>query len=108
MGNKNYESNIADFKKTLAQKEIQALHTVGVFVRGEAVVRAPVITGNLMNSITTKVIEEEKTVILGTNVEYALTVEKGIGRKPKPFITPAIEENIDKINQLIKKVMGEI
>ena len=67
---KNYESNIRNVLSEIQKKKETALEAVGVLVEGEAIVRTPVDTGNLKNSITHKV--DGNMVIIGTNVEYAV------------------------------------
>ena len=80
--------------------------------------------GTLRNSITHQV--EDKTVLLGTNVEYAPYVELGTGPnftpppewesfdtpkgsgvghgyvKPRPYLRPAIEEHRAEYEQIMK------
>ena len=46
------------------------------------------------------------SVCLGTNVEYAETVELGKGQTKQPYISPAIKDHADKYRQIIKKYLG--
>lgn len=75
-------------------------------------------TGNLRGSLLYK--HDDKSVIIGTNVEYGKYVELGhrqevgryvpaIGKRlknahvpPKPFLKPAITEHIDEYKELLK------
>lgn len=88
-----------------------------------------VVTGNLRNSITHEVVEDENAVYIGTNNEYAAYVELGTGiyaeggggrptpwvyqdangnwhythgQKPKPFLKPAVTDHTDKYREIIK------
>ena len=83
--------------------------------------------GTLRNSINFRVDEAEKTLEVGSNVEYAPYVElgtgphfvpppewerfeaekgKGVGKayvKPRPFIRPAIEEHRDEYKKIAER-----
>lgn len=52
-------------------------------------------TGNLRNSITGVVDMSEQAAVVGTNVEYAIFVEMGTVKypRPRPYIKPALEEH---------------
>lgn len=54
---------------------LTALHSIGQAAEGYAKDDCPVDTGRLRNSISNQVVEEEKAVYIGTNVEYAPYVE---------------------------------
>lgn len=128
-----YESNINNIIKRLNENEERALTAVGIYIRGEAQVRAPVDTGNLRDSIDYRVMDSRKSVIIGTNVEYAPYVEFGTGRyakggggrktpwvyknrkgqwvwtvgqRPQPYLTPAFEENKQNIRKLLAQELG--
>ena len=89
-------------------------------------------TGNLRNSITHVVDEDEPAVYIGTNVEYAPYVELGTGiyaeggggrptpwvyqdakgnwhytrgNKAQPFLKPAVAEHADKYREIIKNAL---
>ena len=65
-----------------------------------------VITGRLRASINSQVLEIKNDIIgrIKTNVEYAAQHELGLNGMPaRPFLKPAIEENINKINQIISE-----
>lgn len=98
-----------------------ALEIIGNMAADYAAGLAPVDTGNLKNSITSEVSQGEKAVYVGTNVEYAPSVEFGhhqqvgryvpaIGKRlvrefvpPKPFIKPAIENHLDEYKQILEE-----
>ena len=100
-----FESNLPAMKKAIEKQQIDILKAIGLFIDGEAVLRVPVLTGNLRSSITHKVNAGNKSVVLGTPVEYAIFVEKGTGKSvAQPFLTPAVEDNINKIKGIAKGV----
>jgi len=69
-------------------------------------------TGRLRSSIRTKVTEMGSSVIgiIGSNVVYAPVHEFGNFRTPaRPFLGPALEENLNTINNLIMdSIMREV
>lgn len=57
-------------------------------------------TGNLYNSIKTKVEDNEDEVEakVGTDVDYGTYLELGTSRMPaKPYLYPALKDNVDKV-----------
>ena len=65
-------------------------------------VRPNIITGRLRNSISHAV--EGDKVYIGTNVEYAATVELG-GRNPKwkyPYLKPAATQHSDEYKNILE------
>ena len=123
----------------------KALINVGIFLEGEAVVRVPVVTGRLKGSITYAIKSAQSslrapaaggdkinkpsdkyTLHVGTNVEYAPSVEYGSsargerqslktrriakatgGRQAKPYLRPALDENRGRIVKLFKEKLQE-
>jgi HK97 gp10 family phage protein len=110
----NYQSYRNQVLQALTQRENAALEAIGLFVEGEAKLRCPVgvytngrVGGNLRGSIDHKVVESEKAVHTGTNVEYAIFVEKGTHKqREQPYLTPAVEENISKIKRITEQYLG--
>ena len=55
--------------------------------------------------------EKEQTVYIGTNVEYAASVEtghilpNGSYTAPKPYLKPAIENNKEKYQAIMKRYL---
>lgn len=123
------KSNIPFIIQQIKKNEKRALEMTGIFVQGEAKIRTPVDSGRLRDSIDYRVIEAQNKVVIGTNAEYSVFVEKGTGRfaedgngrrtpwvykgkdgfvwtegqRPQPYLTPAFEENKKKIKQIIAK-----
>jgi HK97 gp10 family phage protein len=103
----NYQSYRNQVLQALTQRENAALEAIGLFVEGEAKLRCTVDTGNLRGSIDHKVVESEKAVHTGTNVEYAIFVEKGTHKqREQPYLTPAVEENISRIKRIVEQYLG--
>jgi len=87
---------------TLTETENRVLEAIGFYVEGEAKLRCPVDTGNLRSSLDHKI--DGKEIIVGTNVEYAIYVEKGTRRmRAQPYLTPAIENNINNIKAIAER-----
>ncbi len=74
------EAVIASFKN----RKKQALNAIKSQAIKNAAALTPVVTGNLRRSITGEVNEDEDYVIIGTNVEYAPSVEMGSSRNKHP------------------------
>lgn len=74
-------------------------------IERDAKKKCPVDTGRLRGSITTNLGNLEAEV--GTNVEYARFVEFGTRyQEAKPFMVPAIEKNIDGLeNRIVKEIL---
>lgn len=82
-------------------------------VERDAKINAPVDTGRMRASITTRLTEEDGNTIaeVGTNVSYAPMVEYGTSKKAaRPFLFPAYNQNKDKIRKdiaaAVKKSLG--
>lgn len=88
----------------------KALEAVGMQAENYAKGLCPVDTGNLRNSITHEV-ENETTVAIGSNVEYAAYVEMGhrtaTGGQvaPQPYLAPAIENHIDEYKNIFETML---
>lgn len=104
-------NNFQRFQEMLLEKQEQALTAVGQYTVGEAKVRTPVgqyddgrVGGRLRNSIDYKVDVNRGAVHIGTDVEYAVYVEKGTSKmQAQPYLTPAVEENTANIKILIEQ-----
>jgi HK97 gp10 family phage protein len=95
----------------MRERRERTIQQIAVFIEAEAKLRAPVSTGRLRNSIThqTESNETQSKAYIGTNVIYAPYVEWGVASKnipAQPYLRPAIDENRDKISEMIKKGMN--
>ena len=88
------EDNARQIADAIDQALARALEEVGLVAEGYAKKACHVDTGRLRNSITHQVRPSEKSVYIGTNVEYAPYVELGTSRmKPQPFLRPAAADH---------------
>lgn len=102
-----YKSNIPRITQQMEQNIPRALKAIGIFVEGEAKVRAPYDTGRLRDSMDHRVDEGAAKVIIGTPVEYAPYVEFGTSKmKAQPYLRPALEGNKDRIQQIAEQYLG--
>lgn len=97
----------------------QALTAIGVAAESNAVAEVDkavydtpesksgyIRTGRLRNSLTHEVHTEEKSVWIGTAVEYAKFVEFGTRKmKPRPYLKPAIVEHADEYKALAEEAL---
>lgn len=81
----------ADVLNEFHDAVLRALERCGEQAEGYAKDLVPVDTGNLRNSISHAVDEDEPAVYIGSNVEYAAYVELGTGKytdggRPTPWV----------------------
>jgi len=97
----SYKSNLNKVLSALDKAQIQALKKIGFLVQAESTDGCPVDSGRLKQSITNQVNEDDKSVDIGTNVDYAVYVHEGTSKQSaQPFIKDAVLKNIDKIKQI--------
>ena len=97
------EDRTAEVTEIINRAALVTLETLGLFVVREAKLRCPLDTGNLMGKITHQTDINQKTVDIGTNVEYALKMEKGGSTQaPDGYLTPAVEQNMSDIYRIIQ------
>ena len=100
------KNRIPDVMKAAEAAKKTALQAAVVFVHGEAVVRTPVDSGNLKNSLAFEVGNDEGRA--GTNVEYAPYVEMGTSKQDaQPYLRPAVDENIPQITSIISGILKD-
>ena len=64
-------------------------------------------TGRLRGSITNQLDNDGKSVVVGTNVEYAPYVELGArGRNPRPYLRNTITNNQQKYADILKQELS--
>ena len=118
-------------------KLIEVLYAWGELAQGYATEYCPVDTSNLVNSIDYGIIENDKQMQIGTDVEYAPYVEFGTGiyatgeggsgakkipwhykddeghwhttsgMRAQPYLRPAIEKHIDEYKDILKDYLSE-
>lgn len=124
--NANFDDYIGD---DLDDAVAAALERVGSAAEGFAADLAPVDSGRLRNSITHKV--DDNSVTVGSPLEYATYVEFGTGKyasggrntpwvykddkgnwhythgqRAQPFLKPALQNNINTYQAIIKDELG--
>lgn len=98
------EDNARQIADAIDQALAKALEEVGLVAEGYAKKACPVDTGRLRNSITHQVRPSEKSVYIGTNVEYAPYVELSTSRtKGQPFLRPAAKDHENTYRKIFEK-----
>ena len=87
----------------------RALEEVGILAEGHVIgymtERFIVDTGRLRNSIT-HAIQQDNTVIVGTNVSYAKYVHNGTSKVTgRPFLTAPISQHLDEYREMIREAL---
>ena len=129
-------NNIDSFKDALDEAIDKALEEIGLQVENFATLLCPADTGLLKNSITYAVHgsspakgeyvadnpskngelksgsysgsapDEEGTVYIGSNVEYAAYVEMGTSKmSPRPYLEPAVTNHISDYEKIVKECL---
>ena len=97
------QDHSAEVSAEIKSALLRGLETCGLVAEGYAKKLAPVDTGNLRNSITHTVDDEEPAAYIGTNVEYAPYQELGtIHMKAQPFLKPAVAEHANEYRKIIE------
>ena len=95
--------NSKEVSEAIKSALLKGLETCGLVAEGYAKKLAPVDTGNLRNSITHTVDEEEPAAYIGTNVEYAPYQELGtIHMAAQPFLKPAAADHANEYRKIIE------
>lgn len=108
-------------KNALAEQIEQALIAVGMAAESNAKLEIThavydkpearsgyVRTGRLRNSLTHEVLEGEKAVVVGTDVNYAKYVEAGTMKMAaRPYLRPAIVNHIDEYKALVEAALSK-
>lgn len=121
--------NSKEVSAAIKEALLRGLEKIGLVAEAYAKKLCPVDTGNLRNSITHVVDEQEAAAIIGTNNEYAPYVELGTGiyaeggggrptpwvyqdakgnwhythgNKPQPFLKPAVQDHKDQYRQILE------
>jgi phage gpG-like protein len=95
----------------LDQKMKKFNEIVGGMAEGYAKALAPADTGNLRDSITHDHENNYRTVVIGTNVQYAPYQELGAPNAhvpPHPYLRPAIENHVDEYMDVLRKIVGGV
>jgi len=101
---------IGKYIKEKEKRAEKALNIIAIFLAGDAKLRVTVDTGALKSSIVS--VKEKLTRFIGSIMDYAKFVEDGTKNKDgsvrmaaKPYLKPALDENIKQIQKLFNSVM---
>ena len=95
--------NSKEVSKDIKSALLRGLESCGASAERFAKKLAPYDTGNLRNSITHTVDEDEPAAYIGTNVEYAPYQELGtIHIKAQPFLKPAVADHANEYRKIIE------
>lgn len=87
----------------------QLLTNIGFVVEREAKKRAPVRTGTLRRSITSRVNESGNVARVGSNLRYAPFVHFGTRyMRARPFLQDALEASREEIDRLVLEEGGRL
>ena len=101
--NVQFTDNSKEVLEAMQQAVVRALENCGLVAEGYAKKLAPVDTGNLRNSITHTVDEDEPAAYIGTDVEYAPYVCLGtIHMNAQPFLKPAVNDHKDEYRKILE------
>ena len=130
-----FVDNSKAVKRELERAAIRGLTKAAMLVESQAVLLVPVNTGGLRSSIGYQVNESELVAYVGTNCEYAIYVEFGVGefaengngRKggwlyktpngevhftygmpPQPYLRPAFRKNQKAIRDILADCLREL
>jgi phage gpG-like protein len=103
------EDNGKLFAELMTTAINKALEEIGIVAEGYAIgYETAVDTGRLRNSITHQVINDEKAVIIGTNVEYAPYIELGTSKFTGiQFLYKAAHNHLDEYREMIEDALKE-
>lgn len=126
--NIDIQDHSAEVSAAIKAALLRGLEKVGLVAEGYAKTLCPVDTGNLRNSITHAVDEQEPAAIIGTNNSYAAYVCLGTGKyadggrptpwvykdakgqfhwtagnKAQPFLKPAVSDHAEQYRDILKK-----
>lgn len=98
------KSNVDEYLKQVDAAKARGLEAVGLTAERYAKALCPVDTGRLRNSISHEV--HGDSVYIGTNVEYAVYVEKGTRKmQAYPYLKPAAQDHADEYKQILLKYL---
>ena len=99
-----YKDNTKEVLSAMGNAIERGLEAVGLAAEGYAKKDTPVVTGRLRNSISHAV--KDKSAYIGTNVEYAPSVELGSrGRDGKHMLQRAATEHTAEYKKLMEDSM---
>ena len=105
----SFKDSCNGVKAALEAAILEALQGIGEAAEKHAKAKAPVDTGNLRDHIRHMVVEDDKSVLIGTydeEVPYALYVEVGTHKMAaQPFLKPAAAEHGSEYRKIIEAAL---
>ena len=104
----NFLKDINNIRSNFQRDLENLIKKYGVYLFANTKKLTPVDTGRLRMSITSDTSNINNfEASVGTNVEYATHVEYGTRKQsPKPYLRPAYNKNVAKLQTKINKVLG--
>lgn len=103
-----FESHLGEFQEALESQIEQALIAIGMTAETYAKEKCPVDTDRLRSSITHEVEMGDKSVVIGTNVEYAAFVELGTSKmRARPYLRPAAEDHSQEYKAIVEEALKQ-
>ena len=101
------DMNELDIVKEISDEAVaRGLELCGALWESDAKQMAPVDTGRLRNSIEHHP-EGNDTMVVGTDVEYAIYQEMGTSRmKAQPFLKPSGDSNVEQFKIIIENELN--
>ena len=105
------KDNTGAIKRQLEENLTRALEAIGLQAEGYAKLELEnnprrIDTGNLRNSITHAVAEDEQAVYIGSAVSYAAYVHEGTSRmEPNRYLKNAVEKNMGEYGEILESVL---
>lgn len=104
-----FKDNSKAVKAALEAAILEALNGIGEAAEKHAKEKAPVDTGNLRDHIRHMVVEDDKSVLIGTydeEVPYALYVEVGTHKMAaQPYLKPAAADHKGEYRKIIEDAL---
>lgn len=101
------KNNTKQVQEAIDDALVAALTEIGISCERFAKTACPVDTGRLRNSITWQLSTAEKSVYVGTNVEYAFSVHEGTGsnkgKGPRRFLKNAAANHEKYYEEILTK-----
>lgn len=98
-----FTDNSNTVREELERKCAEALEMIGLVAEGNVATITPVDTGRLRASISHEV--DDRTAVIGTNVEYAPFVELGTSsQKAQPYLKPGVESGTSQYQTIVERV----